>query len=105
MLAFSRPGKSAAEAFIEWFNSAFHVACLNAHWFISLADARQKTEDQRRDDNEIRLFGFARPLSEISCDGNGAVSVIASGRRPRGNPRAAGAEKSMDCFVGSASSQ
>ena len=38
----------------ESFNGSFRAECLNAHWFMSLDDARLKLEDWRRDYNEIR---------------------------------------------------
>jgi putative transposase len=41
-LDFSRPGKPIDNAFIEAFNGRFLAECLNAHWFLSLADARKK---------------------------------------------------------------
>ena len=44
-LTFSRPGKPTDNAFIEAFNGRFRVECLNAHWFLSLADAHEKMED------------------------------------------------------------
>ncbi|KRQ16267.1 transposase [Bradyrhizobium manausense] len=47
-LDFSRPGKPTDNAFIEAFNGRFRAECLNAHWFLSLADARQKVETWRR---------------------------------------------------------
>jgi putative transposase len=47
-LDFSRPGKPTDNAFIEAFNSKLRAECLNAHWFMSLEDARQKLEDWRR---------------------------------------------------------
>lgn len=47
-LDFSRSGKPTDNAFIEAFNSKLRAECLNAHWFISLEDARQKLEDWRR---------------------------------------------------------
>jgi putative transposase len=40
-LDFSGPGKPTDNAFIEAFNSRFRAECLNAHWFLSLADARE----------------------------------------------------------------
>lgn len=43
-LDFSRPGKPTDNAFIEAFNSKFRQECLNAHWFLTLADAREKLE-------------------------------------------------------------
>jgi putative transposase len=53
-LDFSRPGKPTDNAFIESFNGKFRAECLNAHWFMSLDDARRKCEDWRRDYNEER---------------------------------------------------
>jgi putative transposase len=53
-LDFSRPGKPTDNAFIESFNCKFRAECLNAHWFLSLADACQKCESWRRDYNEHR---------------------------------------------------
>jgi putative transposase len=41
-LDFSRPGKPTDNAFIEAFNGRLRAECLNAHWFMSLADAQQK---------------------------------------------------------------
>ena len=53
-LDFSRPGKPTDNAFIESFNGSFRDECLNAHWFMSLEDARKKIEEWRRDYNEFR---------------------------------------------------
>ena len=55
--AFSRPGKPTYNGFIEAFNSKLRFECLNAHWFMSLADATEKLEDWRRHDNEERPHG------------------------------------------------
>jgi putative transposase len=44
--------------------------CLNAHWFMSLADARQKMEDWRRDYNEVRphsAIGNRWPIALMNC--------------------------------------
>ena len=54
ILDFSRPGKPTDNAFIEAFNGKFRAECLNAHWFMSLEDAREKLEAWRRDYNEVR---------------------------------------------------
>ena len=54
VLDFSRPGKPTDNAFIESLNGKFRAECLNAHWFLSLDDARRKMEDWRRDYNEER---------------------------------------------------
>jgi putative transposase len=54
VLDFSRPGKPTDNGFIESFNGKFRTECLNAHWFMSLDDARAKMEAWRRDYNEVR---------------------------------------------------
>jgi putative transposase len=54
-LDFSRPGKPTDNAFIESFNGKFRAECLNAHWFLTLEDARKKMEDWRRDLYEFVL--------------------------------------------------
>lgn len=56
-LDFSRPGKPTDNAFIEAFNGRFRAECLNQHWFLTHADAREKMEDWRRDYNEVRPHG------------------------------------------------
>jgi putative transposase len=56
-LDFSRPGKPTDNAFIEAFNGRFREECLNAHWFLSLADAQEKVENWRRYYNEERPYG------------------------------------------------
>ena len=56
-LDFSRPGKPTDNAYIEAFNGRFRAECLNAHWFLSLADAQKKVEDWRRYYNEERPHG------------------------------------------------
>ena len=53
-LDFSRPGKPTDNAFAEAFNARFRQECLNQHWFLTLADARQKIEDWRFEYNHFR---------------------------------------------------
>jgi len=53
-LDFSRPGKPTDNAFVESFNGRLRDECLNAHWFLSLADAKTKIEAWRRHYNESR---------------------------------------------------
>lgn len=43
-LGFSRPGKPTDNAFIEAFNGRCRAECLNAHWFLTFADAAEKLE-------------------------------------------------------------
>jgi putative transposase len=64
-LDFSRPGKPTDKAFIEAFNSKVRSECLNAHWFMSLNDARSKLEDWRRYYNEERPQSGTRQMTPI----------------------------------------
>ena len=57
VLDFSRPGKPTDNAFIEAFNGRFRAECLNAHWFLSLEDARCKMEAWCKYYNEERPHG------------------------------------------------
>lgn len=57
ILDFSRPGKPTDNAFIEAFNGRLRAECLNTHWFLTMADAREKLEAWRRDYNEVRPHG------------------------------------------------
>lgn len=50
---FSRRGKPTDNAGIESFNGRLCEECLNAHWFLSLDDARRKIEQWRRFYNEM----------------------------------------------------
>lgn len=64
-LDFSRPGKPTDNGFIEAFNGRFRAECLNAHWFMALADVREKLDDWRRDYNEVRpqsAIGYNVPI-------------------------------------------
>jgi len=74
-LDFSRPGKPTDNAFIESFNGKFRAECLNAHWFMSLADAVTKCEAWRRDYNEERphsAIGNKPPITlQIRSGANG----------------------------------
>ena len=53
-LDFSRPGKPTDNAFIESFNGKFRAECLNAHWFMSLDDARRKCDHTTRSATKSR---------------------------------------------------
>ena len=53
-LDFSRPGKPTDNAFAEAFDARLRAECLNAHWFLTLADAAEKLEAWRRDYNDQR---------------------------------------------------
>ena len=71
-LDFSQPGKPTDNGFIEAFNSKLRAECLHAHWFMSLADAREKREDWRRHHNEDRphsAIGHNVPIAIHYPDG------------------------------------
>lgn len=59
---FARPGKPMDNAFIEAFNSKLRQQCLNADWFITLADAAEELDAWSRVYNEVR------PHSSIGYD-------------------------------------
>jgi len=53
-LDFSRPGKSTDNPYVESFNGKFRDECLSVNWFLSLDDAREKTENDRGEYNHFR---------------------------------------------------
>jgi putative transposase len=68
-LDFSRPGKPTDNAFVESFNGRLRDECLNAHWFLSLTDAKVKIEAWRRHFNESRphtALGWLTPQAFAS---------------------------------------
>ena len=76
-LDFSRPGKPTDNAFIESFNGKFRAECLNAHWFMTLDDARRKCEAWRRDYNEERphsAIGNKVPIELVDRSAGCALS-------------------------------
>jgi putative transposase len=60
---FSRPGKPTDNAHIEAFNARLRAECLNASWFLSVADARDRLEAWRQEYNEERPHGSPRNLT------------------------------------------
>lgn len=53
-LDFSMPGKPTDNAYCEAFNARLRTECLNASWFLSLADARERIEEWRCQYNDDR---------------------------------------------------
>ena len=74
ILDFSRPGKPTDNAYIEAFNGRFRAECLNAHWFLTLDDARQKIEDWRNYYNEVRPHGSIAHKAPISLQNHVGAS-------------------------------
>ena len=54
VLNFIRPGKPVENAYIESFNGRFRDECLNEHWFLTMAHARDVIERWRIDYNTQR---------------------------------------------------
>ena len=75
-LDFSRPGKPTDNAFIESFNGRLRAECLDQHWFMSLADARDKLEAWRIDYNEARPHSSLGNLApgEFARSGQGTLA-------------------------------
>jgi putative transposase len=53
-LHFIQPGRPTQNAFVESYNGKFRDACLNEHWFVSIADARRIIESWRIHYNTVR---------------------------------------------------
>ena len=51
---FSRPGKPTDNAYVESFYGTFRQECLNAHWFMTLSEAKEIIEAWRGEYNESR---------------------------------------------------
>ena len=70
---FFRPDTPTDNAFIEAFNGRFRAECLNADWFLMLADADEKLEAWRKYYNEDRphgAIGNNPPISLMNPDGH-----------------------------------
>lgn len=76
-LDFSRPGKPTDNAKVESFNGRFRQECLNAHWFLSLDDAKAKIE-------EWRQYYIMRRVPTPHCSGpRHPNSPVWQGKRPK----------------------
>ncbi len=74
-LDFSRPGKPTDNAFIESFNGSIRAECLNENWFLSLDDAKEKTEAWRVDYNEHRPHSALGNLAPKEFASSGQASL------------------------------
>jgi putative transposase len=73
-LDFLRPGKPTDSTFIEAFNGRFRSECLNAHWFLTLADAREKMEVWLTYYNKVRPHGAIGNKPPISLQNSGGAA-------------------------------
>lgn len=81
-LDFSRPGKPTDNAYIEAFNGRFRAECLNANWFLTLADAAEKKEASRKDWNEVRPHGAIGQKYPISLTRHGGITSSPTWQTP-----------------------
>jgi transposase InsO family protein len=71
--------KPTDNAFIEAFNGRLRAECLNAHCFLTLADAQEKLEAWRGYYNEVRphgAIGNRSPISQQNPDGAPSPSSL-----------------------------
>ena len=64
-LEYIQPGKPVQNAYVESFNGRLRDECLNANWFTSLNDARQKIESWREDYNQNRPHSSLKYLPPV----------------------------------------
>jgi putative transposase len=69
-LEFSRPGKPTDNCHIESFNGGLRDECLNAHWFTSLADAKDKIAAWLKYYNESRPHRALNNLAPLGVRGS-----------------------------------
>ena len=62
-LEYSRPGTPTDNAYIEAFNGRFREECLDQHWFVSVAEAREIIEAWRQDYTTNRPHGALNNLT------------------------------------------
>jgi putative transposase len=87
-LHFIEPGKPVQNAFIESFNGRMRDECLNEHWFMSLAEARETIESWRRDYNEVRPHSsLGNRTPQEFTGGAGAALPPEPPRREEPNPK------------------
>jgi len=83
-LRFIDPGKPVQNAYIESFNGRLRDECLNEHWFLTMAHARETIEEWRTDYNQRRPHSalgnltpleFARVLEDTLIKQQGPVEL------------------------------
>jgi putative transposase len=72
----SQPEKPTDNAFIEAFNGKFRAECLNAHWFLTLADAAEKLEAWGRYYKEERPHSAIGKKAPIMPTKSGGITSL-----------------------------
>jgi hypothetical protein len=79
---FSRPGKPTDNAFCEAFNGRVRSECLNASWFLSMADAIERIEEWRchyNNDRPHAPLGNLTPERVCTTNSNSSRNCLPSG--------------------------
>lgn len=95
-LHFIQPGKPTQNAYIESFNGKFRDECLNEHWFVDLADAREKIETWRREYNTQRPYsslGNRTPEEFVNCWGQAGLQSLDATSGPPSTTQALNIQK------------
>jgi putative transposase len=74
-LNFIEPGKPVQNAFVESFNGRLRDECLNANWFLNVADARRRIEAWRRH------YNVERPHSSLDYRTPNEFAALQEARR------------------------
>lgn len=88
-LSFIRPGKPNDNAYIESFNGKFRDECLNEHWFLSIAHAREVIEAWRVEYNRERTHSSLGDITpeefaqKIAAEQKRSVSSTADSKSER----------------------
>ena len=75
-LDYSRPATPTDNAYIEPFNARLRQELLNASWFLSLADAKDRMDEWRKEYNEQRPHTALKNLT--------SKEYLEQARRPAG---------------------
>jgi putative transposase len=65
-----QPGKPVQNAHAESFNGRFRDECLNANWFVTLQDAKERISNWRTEYNEVRphsSLAYRTPMEFAAC--------------------------------------
>lgn len=77
LLRYIEPGRPMQNGHIESFNGRFRDECLNANWFITLANARHQVESWRTDYNR------SRPHSALGYQTPNEFAALVAQRQPQ----------------------
>lgn len=82
-----QPGKPMQNGYVESFNGRFRDECLNANWFLNIADAKQKIEGWRMEYNGERphsslAYSTPNEFAEVCSELTSSMDAIPPIRPP-----------------------